>query len=108
LKALIAFYARHGILIKEIRSDQGGEFGGSNESQSDAGVGGSLRDEDSYTYFFQRLCHEHKIRHHIMPAYRPELHGLAERWNLTVMKLANAMLFSARLSHFVACSSQPR
>jgi hypothetical protein len=35
------------------------------------------------------------------PAYRPELHELAERWNLTVMKMTNAMLFSARLSHIL-------
>jgi len=34
-----------------------------------------------------------------MPANVPELHGLAERWNKTVIKMANAMLFSARLSH---------
>jgi len=36
-----------------------------------------------------------------MPAKRPELHGLAERWNLTVPKMANAMLFAARLSHLL-------
>ena len=28
-----------------------------------------------------------------------QLHGLAERWNKTVNKMANAMLFEARLSH---------
>ena len=101
LKALIAFYARHGIIIKEIRSDQGGEFGGSNESPSVAGEGGSLRDEDSLSFFFQRLCKENGIKYVPMPANRPELHGLAERWNLTTVKLANAMLFSARLSHIL-------
>ena len=52
LKALIAFNTRRGILIKEIRSDQGGEYGGSNQSQPAAGGGGPLRDEDSYSYFF--------------------------------------------------------
>jgi len=105
LEALVSFYARNGILIREIRSDQGGEFGGSNESPSVSGEGGSLRDKDSIDFFFKRVCEKHNIVHTLMPAYRPELHGLAERWNLTVMKMANAMLFSARLSHILWTSA---
>ncbi len=100
LEALVSFYARNGIMIKEIRSDQGGEFGGSNESPSVSGEGGSLRD-NSIDFFFKRVCTKHNIIHVPMPAKRPELHGLAERWNLTVWKMANAMLFSARLSHLL-------
>jgi len=48
---------------------------------------------------FSRVCQLHDIKHELTPAYRPELHGLAERWNKTVVRMANAMLFSARLSH---------
>ena len=101
LRALISYYARYGILIKEIRSDQGGEFGGANHSPSISGGADTLRDDDSLNFFFKRVCDEHNITHVPTPAYRPELHGLAERWNLTTMKLANAMLFSARLSHLL-------
>ena len=101
LKALIAFYARNGIIIQEIRSDQGGEFGGSSLSPSVSGGADAPRGDDSINFFFKRVCDEHKIIHVPMPAYRPELHGLAERWNLTVMKMANAMLFSARISHIL-------
>jgi hypothetical protein len=93
---LIRFYARHGIIIQTIRTDQGGEFGGHNKTV--AGEGGALADEDSLEFFFKRVCAEHKITHVPMPADRPELHAIAERWNLTVMKMANAMLFAARLS----------
>jgi len=101
LRALISYFARYGILIHEIRSDQGGEFGGANHSPSISGGADASRDDDSLNFFFKRVCDEHKIKHVPTPAYRPELHGLAERWNLTVMKLANAMLFSARLSHLL-------
>ena len=101
LKAFISFYARNGIVIKEIRSDQGGEFGGANASPSVSGGADAPREDDSLNFFFKRVCDQHKILHVPTPAYRPELHGLAERWNLTVMKMANAMLFSARLSHIL-------
>jgi hypothetical protein len=101
LKAYVSFMERNGIVIKEIRSDQGGEFGGASSSPSVSGGAEAPRDDDSLNFFFKRVCDQHKIIHTPTPAYRPELHGLAERWNLTVMKLANAMLFSARLSHLL-------
>jgi hypothetical protein len=93
LRALISYYARYGIIIQEIRSDQGGEFGGANHSPSISGGADAPRDDDSLSFFFKHVCDEHNITHVLTPAYRPELHGLAERWNLTCMKLANAMLF---------------
>ena len=105
LKALIKYYARHGALIQEIRTDQGGEFGGSNETFSHSGGSGTLQTKDSLDFFFKRVCEAHKIKHVLMPAHRPELHGLAERWNMTVMKMANSMLFSARLSHILWSSA---
>ena len=78
LKALIKYYARHGALIQEIRTDQGGEFGGSNETFSHSGGSGTLQTKDSLDFFFKRVCEAHKIKHVLMPAHRPELHGLAE------------------------------
>jgi hypothetical protein len=101
LEALVAFYARNGFIIKEIRTDQGGEYGGHNESSSNAGEGGALGDDKSIEFFFKRVCSKHGITHVLMPANRPELHGIAERYNLTVWKMANAMLFSARLSYLL-------
>ena len=98
LRALISFYARHGVIIKQIRTDCGGEFGGGNTDVTVAGEGGALADDESLEFFFKRVCAEHKITHVPMPANRPELHGIAERWNLTIMRMANAMLFAARLS----------
>ena len=38
------------------------------------------------------------IEHVLTPANRSELHGIAERWNRTVMTMANAMMFRARIS----------
>jgi hypothetical protein len=102
LEALIRIYQKEGILIKKIRTDQGGEFGGHNEGPSDAGGTAPLPTEDGPApHVFKRVCAENGITHELMPAKRPELHGLAERWNLTVPKMANAMLFAARLSHLL-------
>ena len=101
LEALVAFYTRHGAIIREIRSDQGGEFGGHHQSQSVSGEGGTLHDKDSVNFFFKRVCDKHNILHVPMPANKPELHGLAERWNRTVFKMANSMLFASRLSHIL-------
>ena len=100
LEALVLYFARNGIIIREIRSDQGGEFGGHVQVSSVSGEGGTITEEEQ-RFFFKRVCEKHNILHVPTPAHRPELHGLAERWNLTVMKMANAMLFSARLSHIL-------
>jgi hypothetical protein len=79
----------------------GGEYGGSNETFSHHGEGGTLREQDSLGFYFKRVCEQHNIKHVLMPAHRPELHGLAERWNKTVMQMANSMLFASRLSHIL-------
>ena len=101
LESFIRFYRKEGFLIKCLRSDQGGEFGGHNERQSDEG-GTVTR---SKIPVFDRLCQLNDIKHELTPANRPELHGLAERWNKTVITMANAMLFSARLSHVLWSSA---
>ena len=103
LRAVIRFYADNGIIISRIRTDQGGEFGGHNERASNSGEGGRLGDDfrPRLPEGFAQVCAEHKIIHELTPARRPELHGLAERWNKTVLTMANSMLFSARISHIV-------
>lgn len=98
LKAYIVFCRRDGVVLKEIRSDNGGEFGGHQDGrvrrdQFLAGIGRDLG------YVFDRVCNQNDIKHTLTPHDRPELNGLAERWNRTCFKMANAMLFSARLSH---------
>jgi len=97
LEAYVRFCEREGVIIKEIRSDCGGEFGGAGNSASDSGEGGLLRPEE-LEFFFKRVCSKHKIIHVPTPPRRPELHGVIERHHLTTTKMANAMLFSARLS----------
>jgi hypothetical protein len=63
--------------------------------------GAATIDDNNLQPFFRRVCEKHGIVHVLTPAYRPELHGLAERWNLTVMNMANSLLFSARISHIL-------
>ena len=94
LRSLHQYYLREGIVIKNIRSDQGGEYGGHNERHSILGETG----RSGKPFKWQRVCEELGIRHELCPAKRPELHGLAERWNLTVIGMANSMLYASRLS----------
>jgi len=117
LEALIRYYKKEGILIKKIRTDQGGEFGGHNEGPSDAGGTAPLPTEDGPApHVFKRVCAENGITHELIPAKRPELHGLAERWNLTGAKdgeldafcsssMSFAMARSDRTCKYVAKSS---
>lgn len=94
LVKFIAFARRELFLIKEIRTDQGGEFGGHHERISLEGGSGA----SELIAVFTRVCNENGIKHVLMPAHRPELHGIVERLNRTLIKMANAMLFDARLS----------
>ena len=47
------------------------------------------------------MCKEHGIAHVVTPARKPELHGLAENWNRVVIRIANSLLYSARISHIL-------
>ena len=135
LRAAHEFFAQHNIILSKVRSDQGGEYSGSNERDAAAGeagrineIGGASRkkkgapastgprrkekrtgqslggaDDDQLAYGekFQAVCKELKIVHELMPAKVPQLHGLAERWNATVTRMANSMLYNARLSYLL-------
>lgn len=102
LLALIRYYRKEGAVIKRIRGDQGGEFGGHHERSSNSGESNTRLKTDAKTWFaFQRICEENDITYEPTPADRPELHGLAERWNRTITRMANAMLYASRLSHIL-------
>jgi hypothetical protein len=101
LQSVIDEYRSNGIIIKTIRTDQGGEYGGHNERPTL--IAGNLKipatiRKDFYTKSFDRLCTKYGIKHELTPAYVPALHGIAERWNRTCMTMANAMLYHARVS----------
>ena len=103
LKAYLLFCRQEGVIVKRIRSDNGGEYGGHND-------GASRRQrlfgqDGSAEYVFDRVCRANNIKHELTPHDRPEHNGLAERWNQTVIGMANAMLFSARLSHVLWTSA---
>ena len=102
LKSLIEFYKLHGYVIKEIRSDAGGEFGGGNErATTEADADGA----SDVGFVFSRVCKDNGIVHVVTPARKPELHGLAENWNRVVFRVANSMLYAARISHVLwACA----
>ena len=102
-KAYLSLCKRDGVIVKRIRSDNGGEFGGHHDGEDRRqqlfGEGGSVE------YIFDRVYRENEIIHELTPHDRPELNGLAERWNQTVIGMANAMLFSARISHVLWTSA---
>lgn len=60
-----------GYSIKMLRSDQGGEY-----------TSGA----------FKAFCNEHGIKHQFTPAYTPQLNGVAERKNRTILNMARSML----------------
>jgi len=95
LEAFVAFFKKEGFVVKCIRSDQGGEFGSYRDRATNEG--GTTK--KTTIPVFSRVCQLHDIKHELTPAHRGEPHGLAENWNRTVVKMANAMLYSARLSH---------
>jgi transposase InsO family protein len=101
LLALIKYYEFMNITITEVRTDQGGEYGGHNARSTVQGGNSSLpttADSDIFSAKFAAVCKEKNIQHTLMPAYRPELHAIAERWNRTVMIMANSMLTTACIS----------
>ena len=101
LIAVIRYYKMMNIIIGSIRSDQGGEFGGHHDRPALSGGSAppdlllSLSSENTK---FLAVCSKHDITHIPMPAYVPQLHGIAERWNKTVMNIANSMLYAACIS----------
>ena len=60
-----------GYYIKMLRSDHGGEY---------------TSDE------FENYCKDHGIVHQITPSYTPQLNGVAERKNRTILDMARSML----------------
>ena len=101
LTTVIKFYKSYGIIIARIRSDQGGEYGGHHARASTAGGPSQFNtttDDAFLSPAFQQVCTKNHIKAELTPAHRPELHGVAERWNRTVMTMANSMMYKARIS----------
>jgi len=107
--SLARYYKSLNILISEIRHDMGGEFGGT--TKETIGRGGpvplptSILHKDIYTNEFKSACRRNGIISTTMPAYKPQLHGIAERWNKTVMTMANSMMYNARISPILWCAA---
>ena len=98
--AVVRYYRSLGILIQKIRTDQGGEFGGHHERDNPSGGLGKLTPgskEDHQGTAYAEACKKYHIVHEPFPAYTPQLNGVAERWNRTVMTMANAMMYNARV-----------
>jgi hypothetical protein len=101
LTALVEYYKSVNIIIGTIRTDQGGEYGGHNHRYGFSGGSTNLPPVDAAQFFdskFQSVCRKHSIKSELTPAHRPELHGIAERWNRSVMQMANSMMYNARVS----------
>ena len=108
LLSLILYYRSLNILIGTIRTDQGGEYGGHHDRPTFNGTSRIIRPldlKDFFTPAFDNACSKNHIQHVLTPAHRPELHAVAERWNRTVMTMANAMLYKARCSPVLRSSA---
>ena len=102
LESLVAFYRQYGYLIKELRSDAGGEFGGGNERSNVEGDAEGANDEG---FVFTRLCKANGIAHVVTSARKPQLHGRAENRNRVVFRIANSLLYASRISHMLWASA---
>ena len=103
LTLLIAEYRKNNSTISEIRSDQGGEYGGYGDHTTASHLLQQTRRKKQHTEnyvsdAFLKVCRKNQITHSLAPAYRHELNGVAERWNRTVRTMGNAMLYKARIS----------
>ena len=86
LTVLTIFHALHCALMRDICTEQGDEFRGSNETFSHSGGNGTLQTKDSLDFLLKRVIEDEMLKHILMLAHRLKLHGLAERWKMTVMK----------------------
>lgn len=106
---LARYYRSMNLTISEIRHDQGGEFGGITKSTT--GQSGTINlptselIRDVYSKSFKAACRRNQIIPHPMPAYKPQLHGIAERWNRTVTTIANSMMYNAKISPILWASA---
>jgi hypothetical protein len=100
LHSLVIDYKKSGTIIKTVQTDQAGEFGGFQDKSSSSGGHQKLEinKKDFYTNAFSKVCQKHEIEHKLVPAYRHEINGVAERWNRTVSQMANTMMYHARIS----------
>lgn len=69
-----------GVVISELRSDNGGEYGAEYQSSE-----------------FSTFCNQHGITQTVGPPYTPELNGVAERWNRTIKEKIRCSLLDASL-----------
>ena len=95
LKRFNEYCNSHNIKISTIRTDQGGEYGGHNEQTFNTHIS---ENSDAYDDKFQQTCKQLRIKSELMPAHRPELHSIAERWNRTIATMANSMMYDARIN----------
>ena len=86
LTVLIKFHALHCALMRDICTEQGDEFRGSNGTFSHSDGNGTLQTKDSLDFLLKRVIEDEMLKHILMLAHRLKLHGLAERWKMTVMK----------------------
>jgi hypothetical protein len=101
LHAFVKYYSSMNIIVSKIRTDQGGEYGGHHERVSYGGSNSKMptdHDKEVYSPAFVKVCEKYKITPELAPAYKPQLHSVAERYNRTVMSMANSMLYKARIS----------
>ena len=99
---MIAFYKREGFLIRELVTDAGGEYGGGNERRV---LESDYDATDDEGFVFSRTCKANGFVHTVTPARKPQLHGIAENWNRQVFRIANSLLYAARISHVLWASA---
>ncbi len=96
------FYADYWVIISRIHTNEGEEFGKhhgrASNSKEKCCLGNDFR--PGLQESFAQVCDEHKTRDELTSTRRPA-HGLATRWDKTVLTMVKSMLFAAKILHIV-------
>ena len=99
MRDAIRIYKAHGKIIRTLRTDQGGEYGGGSEvSPNKLKVSSGSEPPWWRNSTFAQVLAQNEINHELAPSYTPALNSLSEAWNKLTKKLSNAFLYHSKIS----------
>ena len=99
MRDAIRIYRAHGKIIRTLRTDQGGEYGGGNETSAHKLKVSSGSEPPWWrNSTFAQVLAQNEINHELAPSYTPALNSISEAWNKLTKKLSNAFLYHSKIT----------